>query len=238
MLFSSSIFTVGILKMKYEAIILCGGKGWRLKPDTWTPKPLLKISPDETLLDRQIRWLLDHHFSKVILASNRSFPESDYFSNSAVQLSLEKKKLGTGGALKKAASQVKANQFYAMNVDDIVFYDPRNLYEYAGKGAAILLAQPRLLFGKITTRRNTVTKFEDRPLLGIWVSAGHYVFSKKLVNEYFPDEGDFERNAMQKIVNDKFLNGLKYRDDWLTVNTIKDLANIREYLETQETKHT
>ena len=224
--------------MQYEAIILCGGKGWRLKPDTWTPKPLLKISANETLLDRQIRWLLDHDFSNVILASNRSFPESAYFTNPAVQLSLEKKKLGTGGALKKAATLVKANQFYAMNVDDIVFYDPRNLYEYAGRGAAILLAQPRLLFGKITTRRNLVTKFEDRPLLDIWVSAGHYVFSNKLVEEYFPEEGDFERKAMQKIVNDKFLNGLKYRGDWLTVNTIKDLAKIREYLETKQTKRT
>lgn len=224
--------------MQYEAIILCGGKGWRLKPDTWTPKPLLKISANETLLDRQIRWLLDHDFSNVILASNRSFPESAYFTNPAVQLSLEKKKLGTGGALKKAATLVKENQFYAMNVDDIVFYDPRKLYEYAGRGAAILLAQPRLLFGKITTRRNLVTKFEDRPLLDIWVSAGHYVFSNKLVEEYFPDEGDFERKAMQKIVNDKFLNGLKYRGDWLTVNTIKDLAKIREYLETKQTKRT
>ena len=224
--------------MQYEAIILCGGKGWRLKPDTWTPKPLLKISANETLLDRQIRWLLDHDFSNVILASNRSFPESAYFTNPAVQLSLEKKKLGTGGALKKAATLVKENQFYAMNVDDIVFYDPRKLYEYAGRGAAILLAQPRLLFGKITTRRNLVTKFEDRPLLDIWVSAGHYVFSNKLVEEYFPDEGDFERKAMRKIVNDKFLNGLKYRGDWLTVNTIKDLAKIREYLETKQTKRT
>ena len=224
--------------MQYEAIILCGGKGWRLKPDTWTPKPLLKISANETLLDRQIRWLLDHDFSNVILASNRSFPESAYFTNPAVQLSLEKKKLGTGGALKKAATLVKANQFYAMNVDDIVFYDPRNLYEHADRGAAILLAQPRLLFGKITTRRNLFTKFVNRPPLDICVSAGHYVFSDKLVEEYFPDEGDFERKAMKKIVNDKFLNGLKYRGDWLTVNTIKDLAKIREYLETKQTKRT
>jgi len=224
--------------MRYEAIILCGGKGWRLKPDTWTPKPLLKISADETLLDRQIRWLLEHDFSNVILASNRSFPESIYFTNPAVQPCLEKKKLGTGGALKRAAALVNADQFYAMNVDDIVFYDPRKLYEYAGRGAAILLAQPRLLFGKITTRRNMVTKFEDRPLLDIWVSAGHYVFSNKLVEEYFPDEGDFERKAMQKLVSDKFLNGLKYRGDWLTVNTIKDLAKIREYFETRQTKRT
>jgi len=62
--------------LNYEAIILCGGEGWRLKPDTWTPKPLLEISEKETLLDRQVRWLLEHNFDSIILASNRSFPES------------------------------------------------------------------------------------------------------------------------------------------------------------------
>jgi len=222
--------------MLYEAIILCGGEGWRLKPYTWTPKPLLKISADETLVDRQIHWLLEHGFSNIVLASGRSFPESAYFKSPVVRTSLEKKKLGTGGALKMAAPLINADQFYAMNVDDIVFYDPRKLYEYADLGAAILLAQPRLLFGRITTRRNMVTKFEDRPLLDIWVNAGHYVFSKKLVEEYFPDEGDFERKAMQKIVSDKFLRALKYRGDWLTVNTMKDLISIREYFETTQTK--
>ncbi|KPV62178.1 MAG: Bifunctional protein GlmU [Candidatus Bathyarchaeota archaeon BA2] len=221
--------------MRYEAVILCGGEAWRLKPATHIPKPLLTISADETLVDRQIRWLLEHGFSNIVLASNRSFPESAYFNSPVVQTSLEKKKLGTGGALKMAATLIKADQFYAMNVDDIIFYDPRTLYDYADKGAAILLVQPRLLFGKITTRKNVVTKFEDRPILDIWVSAGHYVFSKKLVEEYFPDEGDFERKAMQKIVSDKFLKGLKYRGDWLTVNTMKDLIKIREYFETKRT---
>jgi len=28
-----------------------------------------------------------------------------------------------------------------MNVDDIVFYDPKELYEYSDKGAAILMAK-------------------------------------------------------------------------------------------------
>lgn len=222
--------------MRYEAIILCGGEGWRLKPDTWTPKPLLKTSADETLVDRQIRWLLEHGFSNVVLASNRSFPESAYFNSPVVQTSLEKKKLGTGGALKRAATLINADQFYAMNVDDIVFYDPRKLFEYAIRGAAILVAQPLLRFGKITMQRDTVVRFEHQSTLDIWVSAGHYVFSKKLVEEYFPDEGDFEREAMQMIVRDKFLKGLKYEGDWLTVNTMKDLIKIREYFEARRIK--
>ena len=60
--------------MIHEAIILCGGEGWRLKPDAWTPKPLLKISTEEILPDRQIRWLLEHNSDNIILASNRPFP--------------------------------------------------------------------------------------------------------------------------------------------------------------------
>jgi len=222
--------------MRYEAIILCGGEAWRLKPATWTPKPLLKISADETLVDRQIRWLLEQDFSNIVLASNRSFPESAYFNSPVVQISLEKKRLGTGGAIKKAATLIKADQFYAMNVDDIVFYDPRKLFGYASKGAAILVAQPLLRFGKITMRKDTVIRFEHRPTLDIWVSAGHYVFSKKLVEEYFPDQGDFERETMQKIASKECLKGLKYKGDWLTVNTMKDLMKVREYFETRQTK--
>jgi NDP-sugar pyrophosphorylase family protein len=217
--------------LEYEAIILCGGEGWRLKPDTWIPKPLLKISADETLLDRQIRWLLEHNFDNIILASNRSFPESAFFTNPKVQPCLERRKLGTGGAVKRATTLVSADKFYVMIVDDIVFYDPRKLYDQATEGAAVLLAQPQLPFGKVTMQRDLITKFEQRPVLDIWVSAGHYVFSKEIVKEFFPGEGDFEWKTMQQLANNKRLKGLKYRGDWLTLNTMKDLIRIREYFQ-------
>ena len=215
--------------MIYEAIILCGGEVWRLKPDTWTPKPLLKISAEETLLDRQIRWLLEYNFDNIILASNRSFPESAYFTNPKVQPCLERRELGTGGAVKRAAALIATDRFYVMNVDDIVFYDPRRLYEKASNGAAVLLAQPQLPFGKVTTKGDFVIKFEQRPVLDVWVNAGHYVFTKEMVRRYFPDEGDFEGKTMQELANNRYLRGLKYRGDWLTLNTMKDLIRIREY---------
>lgn len=215
--------------MEYEAIVLCGGEGWRLKPDTWTPKPLLKISELETLLDRQIRWLLEHDFTNIILAADRSFPESVFFTNPAVQPCLERRKLGTGGAVKRAITLTDTEKFYVMNVDDIVFYDPKKLFEYSAKGAAMLLAQPRLPFGKTTQQEDDITEFEDRPTLNVWVNAGHYVFSTEIVKEYFPDEGDFEPKTMQKLAEEKHLRGLKYTADWLTLNTMKDLIRIREY---------
>jgi len=218
--------------LNYEAIILCGGEGWRLKPDTWTPKPLLEISEKETLLDRQVRWLLEHNFDSIILASNRSFPESAFFTNPKVQPCIERRRLGTGGAVKRAVSLVGEGKFYVMNVDDIVFYNPRDLYERADAGAAILLARPQMPFGRVTMEGNLVATFEHRPFLKTWANAGHYVFSKEIVADYFLEEGDFEQRTIQQITENKRLKGLTYDGAWLTLNTMKDLIRIREYFAT------
>ena len=80
--------------------------------DSETP---LKSFSDETLLDRQICWLLEHNFDNIILASNRSFPESAYFTNPKVQPCLERRKIGTGG-VKRATTLINADKFYVMNV--------------------------------------------------------------------------------------------------------------------------
>jgi glucose-1-phosphate cytidylyltransferase len=99
------------------------------------------------------------------------------------------------------------------------------------QGAAVLLAQPQLPFGRVAIQRDLITKFEQRPVLDIWVSAGHYVFSQEIVKEFFSDEGDFEWKTMQQIAKNKRLKGLKYQGDWLTLNTMKDLIKIREYFQ-------
>jgi NDP-sugar pyrophosphorylase family protein len=214
----------------YEAVVLCGGEGWRLKPDEWTPKPLLNITASQNLLDIQATWLIENGFVNIVLASNRSLTESVIFTNPKVQMCIERKNLGTGGAVRRAAALVDTNKFYVMNVDDIAFYDPRTLYGKATSGAAILLAKPQLPFGRVTLQGKDIVKsFEHRPVLDSWVNAGHYVFSKDIVASYFPEEGDFEHDAMQKIAHDGHLRALEYTGDWLTLNTAKDLIRVQEY---------
>ncbi len=156
-----------------EAIILSGGEGWRLKPYEWMPKPLLKIN-EQTLIDLQISWLRTNGFKNIIVASNR-----DDLTSLPVEYSLEKTKLGTGGATNKAFKKIKGDVAYVMNVDDIVFYNPSELFEYAPNGAGVLLAKPRLPFGRVTLRNGTrVVRFEHRSYLDFYVSAGHHVFKK------------------------------------------------------------
>jgi D-glycero-alpha-D-manno-heptose 1-phosphate guanylyltransferase len=207
-----------------EAIILAGGEGWRLKPATWVPKPLLKINK-KTLIDHQIEWLRSHDFDNIIVAANR--PD---LTKLPVNYLLEENDLGTGGATKKAFEQVKGKVAYVMNVDDLVFYDPNELFDYAGKGAGLLLAKPQIPFGKVTLENGiNVIRFQQRQTLDFYVSTGHYVFKRNVVETLFPDKGDFEFTSMQRIADKKMLQGYTYHGIWFTLNTMKDLMDIRRF---------
>jgi len=207
-----------------DAIILCGGSSWRLKPDVWVPKPKLRIN-GETLVSHQINWLKKHGINRIILATNNPALSTD----PSVIYSMEEKKLGTGGAVTKAIEKVVDKKVYVMNVDDIVFYDPKELFKYANKGAAILMAKPKLPFGKILTSNTHVIRFEQKPQLDFYVNAGHYVFQKSVIEEYFPEKGDMELQTLQILADKRMLKGYEYKGLWLTINTMKDLLAVREY---------
>ncbi len=207
-----------------EAIILAGGEGWRLKPATWVPKPLVRIN-DQTLIDRQISWLRNYNFENIIIASNR-----EDLTKLPAKYSIEKDTLGTGGATRDAFKHVKGSVAYVMNVDDIVFYDPNILYDYAAKGAGILLAKPTLPYGRVSLQNGiVVTRFQQRSTLDSYVSAGHYVFKKSAVEKYFPERGDLEFTTMQRLADQKMLRGYTYHGMWITINTMKDLIQARTF---------
>jgi D-glycero-alpha-D-manno-heptose 1-phosphate guanylyltransferase len=207
-----------------EAIILAGGEGWRLKPATWVPKPLLKINK-KTLIDHQIYWLRSHDFENIVVASNRTD-----LTEEPVTYSPEKDSLGTGGATKKAFEHIKGKVAYVMNVDDLVFYDPNELFDYAGKGAGLLLAKPQIPFSKVTLENGvSVIRFQQRETLNFYVSSGHYVFKRSVVEKLFPDKGDFEFTAMQRLADKKMLQGYTYHGMWFTLNTMKELRQVKNF---------
>jgi NDP-sugar pyrophosphorylase family protein len=208
-----------------EAIILCGGSSWRLKPDIWIPKPKIQIN-GETLISHHVKWLKRHGIDRIILATDTP----NLLDDQSVVYSIEEKKLGTGGAVKKAVGLVKESRVYVMNVDDLVFYDPRELYEYSDKGAAILLSKPKLPFGRIHTQDTYILRFEQKPILDIYVSAGHYVFKKQIIEKHFPDTGDMELQTLQNLADKRILRGYRYNGLWLTINTMKELVEARNIL--------
>lgn len=220
-------FSGGSVTSLYEAIVLCGGYSLRLKPYTNIPKPLLKIKASLKLVDYQIRWLKKHGFKRIILAT-RKHP----LTRHEVEYSIEKTKLGTGGALKKAVKACDGKYVYVMNVDDILIgnYNPAELISYADRGGAIVVAKPKLRFGKVKIKNGLITEFVQKPTLDFYVSTGHYTFKTETIKKYFPKKGDFERKTSPKLASLKMLRPYRFNGLWLTINTYKELLEARKTL--------
>jgi len=228
--------------VQYECIILAGGKGLRLKPHTPVPKPMLRLNGD-TLLSYQIKWLRRYGFKNIVVAiDNDTYTKykrelvryklpikSKMYVGHTTTYSIELEHLGTSGAIKKSVEYINSNQFYVMNVDDIVLqYNPKRLFNIAGDKCAVLLAKPRLRFGRVYGKNGYVYKFQQKPVLDFWVSCGHYVFNKDIVNKYFTRRGNFERTCFQRLVNNQLLKYLEHTGLWFTINTLKDLLHIKQ----------
>lgn len=214
-----------------ECIILAGGLGKRLKPKIKVSKPLIKLN-GTTLIDRQIKWLNKNGFDRIIIPS-----KIFNFTKLPVVWVQERKKLGTGGAVKLALQEVKGKRVYVMNCDDIVFYDPKMLWKEAHLGASILVTKLRSPYGIIDLdSAGNVLRFREKPELPYNISLGHYCFKTSVIKKYFPDKGDLELNLLQRLADKQILRALEYNEKWLTVNTLKQLEEAKRYLKNETNK--
>ena len=211
-----------------EAIILAGGESLRMKPYFKWCKTLLKFG-QETLLDYQIRWLIENGFEHIIVATTEetlnkwhkvttSYSVYDY-----LDFSLEWKKLGTSGAVLRAGDYLNSDRVYIMNVDDILLdFNPNILYCELERGGIITLHKPKIGFGLVRMRNGLITRFQEKPYIKYWVSCGHYLFMKNIIRDYFVEQGDLEKEVLPKLAKEKKLQGYKYTGRWITINTWKD----------------
>lgn len=219
-----------------ECVILAGGKGLRLKGQTDIPKPFLVLDGEtgETLLEAQLKWLIAYDFEHVILALSRpnfKYMRTNYskFLNVPnIDISIEEEELGTGGGLKKALELVEENNFYCFNIDDVVDYNPEELFSAQHSQNAILIKQARLPFGAVEFDKDMkVTSFVEKPLIDKYVSCGHYAFNKKIIEDLLPDVGDLEKTLLRDLAKLGLLYAYILKGEWITINTMKDLLEAR-----------
>lgn len=209
-----------------ECIILAGGSGKRLKMETKTSKPLLKLN-GTTLIDHQLKWLSHYGFDTFYVPSHSKIKTKIPI----VWVKESKEKLGTGGAIKIALQKVQGSRVYIMNVDDIVFYDPNTLVKESYLGGSILVTKPMSGFGRVEfDNADNITQFVEKPEMPWSTSCGHYAMKRDVLMKYLPDKGDIEVCTFQPMATAKVLRALEYGGSWLTVNTFKDLENVKKKL--------
>ncbi len=222
-----------------HVIILCGGKGERLRPFTEDkPKCMIPVLGNP-LLSLQIRLLSLHGFKKVTLCCGyKNELIQDYFgdgSKHSVEINylIEETPLGRGGALKQALQHdlvPKDEPVLAMNGDIItnLALSPVISFHKKHKPLATVVTVPlKCDYGIIEMDQSmNVTAFKEKPELPFWVNAGIYVLEPEIVDE-LPDKGDHEVGTFPVLAQQGLLKAFPTQAFWKAIDTVKDLNDLR-----------
>jgi NDP-sugar pyrophosphorylase family protein len=224
------------------AIILAGGKGERLRPLTEDrPKAMVELL-GTPIMAYQIHWLASYGFNRVIIScGHRHEIIQSYFGdggkwNLQITYEVEDEPLGRGGALKQALRHVDQadGPVLSINGDGISNCNIDELLNYHNQHmplATLVTVPLRSPYGIVELDSDdTVTAFTEKPELPYGVNAGIYVLDPRIF-EFLPDKGDHELTTFPKLAQSGKLKGFRSKCFWRTVDTIKDLGELRSELE-------
>jgi mannose-1-phosphate guanylyltransferase len=192
------------------------------------------------ILEWQIDWLHRHDINELVIcvgylreAVLKHVGSGKKFGV-RVGYSVEEDPLGTGGALKNAASLLSGDKFFAMNGDIITDLDPWKLVdevdgECLGSIASVPLNSP---YGIIQIENGFAKGFREKPVLrDYWINAGVYCLSSKVL-DMLPENGNLEAHTLPELAKDGKLRVTKYDDvNWRSIDTHKDIEEAEKQFE-------
>ena len=210
-----------------EAIILAGGRGKRLRPVTdYVPKPLIPLN-NIPILEWQIKYLKNYDIKKIIICTGYKTEMIEHFLKMKnnfdinIKIIVEKKPLGTGGAIKRAIKKVNGKTFFVVNGDTITNI---NLNELAKKQNSIASVELRTKFGIVELENDKIKEFhEKKEISNLWMNAGLYHLSKQITDD-LPSIGDIEKTTFPKYAKKGKLFTVKFKNvKWYSIDSFKDI---------------
>ena len=195
-----------------EAIVLAGGFGTRLRGVVDdVPKPLAPVAGRPFLA-----WLLDRlaagGMRRCILATGYLSELIEQrigtrWQGMDIAYSLEPEPLGTGGAIRLAASRLHGDAAHVLNGDTWLEYEPAALEDAAcAAGASMAIALARVedvtRYGAVEIDHRRVTGFREKGEAGPgWINAGCYFLgAEALAALPARDAFSFEQDVLQPRV--------------------------------------
>jgi NDP-sugar pyrophosphorylase family protein len=172
-----------------DLILLCGGKGTRIKKvSKGKPKSLLIVNDNIKILDLILKKIRKNSLKRIYLSINKK-NKKDFLiykkANKYLKLIIENKFLGTGGALKYAIKKEKlTNPFFVINGDTLSIASS-NLHSFLNiskkKYSVIGVSKTKKenRYGGINFLKNKVINFKEKKKKSLWINNGHYLFYKR-----------------------------------------------------------
>ncbi len=235
-----------------KVVILAGGMGLRLFEETIAkPKTMIEIEGKPLLWhimsrfaffgynefviclgyrpDVVISYFLEH--DHVLLEKNSESQTIELFNKWKITFVNTGTETMTAGRIKRVEKYIEDDFFvsYSDNLSDI---DLNKFYEFHKSNEAIcsmVVVNPKLNYGLVQTDGNHVTGFVEKPLLNDkLINAGYFLCKKEITSLIDSDASVLEIETMQKLVEADQLRAFKHNGFWKSIDTYKDLTEIRD----------
>ncbi len=226
--------TLTNFKKNLSAIILCGGRGERLKPITnKIPKPLIKIGGQEILghLLNNLKSYQVQHSSvltgykqeKIYNFVSNNFRKnfSCYYTGQKVDIISRIKK-----SLKNQSKYILicyGDTLLDISIDKLIKFHLKNK-----KLPTMSIHEAKTNFGIVKfNKKALVTNFLEKPNLNLWINVGYFIFEKehlkKLCNKF-----DSFKDLLDNLGKNQKIKAFKHIGNHITINTALELEDAKK----------
>jgi glucose-1-phosphate cytidylyltransferase len=227
--------------MDEPVVILCGGRGTRLREETQTiPKPLVEIG-GRPILWHVIRIYAHQGFHRFVLCLGHKgelieeFVENDGLPEGlAIECVQTGEETPTGGRIARVADRLRDARFcatYADGVADIDLGALLGFHAHHGALATMTVVRPQLQFGVARLNGDdAVEGFEEKPQFDGWINGGFFCFEPGAL-EYIHDDSILEREPLESLARDGQLRAYRHTGFWDCMDTYKDAVMLNDLWE-------
>ena len=223
------------MQNELTVLILCGGKGERLRPLTNNmPKPLIAVN-NKPILSYIFDHLTKYNVNDYVIATGyKSHKIEKYLLELKPKISYKTVFSGDVDIIQriKDASVYIKNDFMVLYGDTISDIDISNLIKFhrSHNNLITITVWPlKTQFGLVEISEDShVISFQEKPVLGKWINIGYFYFNfemMQMINQYDTFEELLIASSKQKL-----LSAYKHNNMHLTINNLSELNEADEEL--------